>query len=91
MFGGLGAYGVITELVIQMTPTSLTTVNTITNTDADLFGDLQRILAVRAWTCVGVSAKSTRNLPKQRVFERLVYKLCEVSAIITILPPSCTG
>jgi len=48
MSGGLGACGVITELVLQMTPPSLTTINTIDNTDADLFADMRRILAVRA-------------------------------------------
>jgi hypothetical protein len=45
--GGLGVYGVITELVLQMTPASLTTLNTIDGDDANLYPDVQGIVKVR--------------------------------------------
>jgi FAD/FMN-containing dehydrogenase len=44
MNGGLGTLGVITELLMQMTPPSSTTLVTIEGSDKNLYADVQRLL-----------------------------------------------
>lgn len=45
--GGIGVFGVVAELTLQMTPTSNTLVTTLPNQDdGDLVGDINKMLAV---------------------------------------------
>lgn len=44
MVGGLGVYGVITELLMQMTPLSYTTLTTIQTKDTNMFRDVNNML-----------------------------------------------
>lgn len=48
MVGGLGVYGVITELLMQMTPLSYTTLTTVQMQDKNLFKDVNNMLKVGA-------------------------------------------
>lgn len=48
MVGGLGVYGVITELLMQMTPLSYTTLTTVQKQDTNLFKDVNNMLKVGA-------------------------------------------
>lgn len=44
--GGLGVFGVMTELLIQMTPPTNTQLITVTNKDDKLMADINRLLKV---------------------------------------------
>jgi hypothetical protein len=46
MNGGLGVYGVITELLMQMTPLGYTTLTTVEYKDINMHKDLQKLLKV---------------------------------------------
>lgn len=44
MVGGLGVFGVVTELLMQMTPPTATTLVTVEGDDKNMFADVQRLL-----------------------------------------------
>jgi len=46
MNGGMGVYGVITELLMQMTKPTYTTLITVEQSDANMFKDVQKLLKV---------------------------------------------
>lgn len=54
--GGLGVFGVMTELLIQLTPTTDTRLSTVTNKDTDMTADINKMLkvvgAVREGGCI---------------------------------------
>lgn len=47
MAGSLGVFGVVTELLMQMTPPTYTTLTTIEQKDTNLFKDVQNLVKVR--------------------------------------------
>jgi FAD/FMN-containing dehydrogenase len=46
MVGSVGSFGIITELLVQMTPPSATTLITVRKNDTDMLKDLEELLKV---------------------------------------------
>jgi FAD/FMN-containing dehydrogenase len=47
--GGLGMFGVITELLVQLTPPTNTELITIVKSDKDMMNEINRLLKVRGF------------------------------------------
>lgn len=58
MNGGLGVYGVITELLMQMTKPTYTTLITVEQSDANMFKDVQKLLKVRHSSVISILQSS---------------------------------